>query len=164
MVLLPPSTELLEVLVDLYGRVSEDGLAALTSRFHRLSRRAPGAGSSGLVLRCRRRLQSGDVDRPTQPNFSTQTSSVILPVNGLCVRPANMLQVVMNAEQAAALTAVLNPTVALPHHYAFRSGQLSDRIFTEGDHDPRHYTDALARVAPQVASRIVLPGTPVTVS
>ncbi len=87
----------------------------------------------------------------------------ILPINGLCVRPANMRQVVMAADQAAALTAVLNPTVALPHHYAFHSGQLGDRIITKGDQDPRHYTDALARVAPQVATRIVLPGTPVTV-
>jgi L-ascorbate metabolism protein UlaG (beta-lactamase superfamily) len=74
-----------------------------------------------------------------------------------------MLQVVMDAEQAAALTAVLNPTVALPHHYAFHSGQFGDRIITKGDQGPRHYTDTLARVAPQVATRIVLPGTPVTV-
>ena len=87
----------------------------------------------------------------------------ILPVNGLCVRPAHMQQIVMDAEQAAALTAVLNPAVALPHHYAFTSGRLGDQIITRSDQDPRHYTDALARVAPQVAARIVLPGTPVTV-
>jgi L-ascorbate metabolism protein UlaG (beta-lactamase superfamily) len=87
----------------------------------------------------------------------------ILPVNGLCVRPAQMEQIVMDAEQAAALTAVLNPAVALPHHYAFTSGRLGDQIITRADQDPRHYTDALARVAPQVKARIVLPGTPVTV-
>ncbi len=83
----------------------------------------------------------------------------ILPVNGLCVRLADMLQVVMDAEQAAALTAVLNPTVALPHHYAFHSGQLGDRMWTKGDRDPRHYTDTLTRLAPHVATRIPLPGT-----
>ena len=87
----------------------------------------------------------------------------ILPVNGLCARQANMMQLVMDAEQAAALTAVLNPTVALPQHYAFSSGQLGDRMWTRGDQDPRHYTDALARIAPQVTARIVLPGTPVVV-
>jgi L-ascorbate metabolism protein UlaG (beta-lactamase superfamily) len=87
----------------------------------------------------------------------------ILPVNGLCVRPAGMMQVVMDAEQAAALTAVLDPAVALPHHYAFHSGQLGDRMITKGDQDPRHYTDAVARLAPRVTTRIVLPGTPVTV-
>lgn len=87
----------------------------------------------------------------------------ILPVNGLCVRPAHMEQIVMDAEQAAALTAVLNPTLALPHHYAFTSGRLGDQIITKGDQDPRHYTEALASIAPQVKARIVLPGTPVTV-
>jgi L-ascorbate metabolism protein UlaG (beta-lactamase superfamily) len=87
----------------------------------------------------------------------------ILPTNGLCIRPANMQQVVMDAEQAAALTAALNPAVALPHHYAFHSGRLGDQIITKGDQDPRRYTEALARVAPHVATRIVLPGTPVTI-
>jgi L-ascorbate metabolism protein UlaG (beta-lactamase superfamily) len=88
----------------------------------------------------------------------------ILPINGLCVRPANLLQVVMNAEQAAELTAVLKPTLALPHHYAFHSGFLGDRMITKVDHDPRHYTQALARVAPEIDARIVLPGTAVEAS
>ncbi|MFB9238088.1 MBL fold metallo-hydrolase [Plantactinospora siamensis] len=82
----------------------------------------------------------------------------ILPINGLCIRPANGMQVVMDAEEAAELAAVLRPTVALPHHYAFHSGFLGDRMITKGDQDPRHFTDALARVAPEVATRIVLPG------
>jgi L-ascorbate metabolism protein UlaG (beta-lactamase superfamily) len=88
----------------------------------------------------------------------------ILPVNGLCIRPANLQQVVMDAEQAAELTAVLKPTLALPHHYAFHSGFLGDRMITKGDHDPRHYTSALARIAPELDARIVLPGVEVSVS
>lgn len=88
----------------------------------------------------------------------------LLPVNGLCIYPANLMQVVMNAEEAAGLAAVLKPTLVLPHHYAFHSGFLGDRMLTRGDQDPRHFTDALARVAPQIESRIVLPGVPVTVS
>lgn len=88
----------------------------------------------------------------------------ILPVNGLCVRPANMRQVVMDAEQAAGLTAVLKPALAIPHHYAFHSGWLGDRMITKGDQDPRHYTDALARIAPEIPARIVLPGIEVTVA
>ncbi|MDN5757882.1 MAG: MBL fold metallo-hydrolase [Tomitella sp.] len=87
----------------------------------------------------------------------------ILPTNGLCVRAMNLTQVVMDAEQAAALTAVLRPTLAVPHHYAFHSGRLGDRMITRADQDPRHFTDALARIAPDIATRIVLPGTPVTV-
>ncbi|MEV6877356.1 MBL fold metallo-hydrolase [Amycolatopsis sp. NPDC051128] len=87
----------------------------------------------------------------------------ILPTNGLCVRPMNHQQVVMDAEEAAGLTAVLKPTLAVPHHYAFHSGRLGDRMITRGDQDPRHYADAVARVAPGIDVRLVLPGTVVTV-
>jgi L-ascorbate metabolism protein UlaG (beta-lactamase superfamily) len=75
----------------------------------------------------------------------------------------NLQQVVMDAEEAAALTAVLKPTLAVPHHYAFHSGRLGDQMITKGDQDPRHYADAVARLAPEVAVRLVLPGTVVTV-
>jgi L-ascorbate metabolism protein UlaG (beta-lactamase superfamily) len=87
----------------------------------------------------------------------------ILPTNGLCIRPMKMRQVVMDAEQAAALTATLRPTLAIPHHYAFHSGRLGDQMITKGDQDPRHYADAVARIAPGIEVRIVLPGTAVTV-
>lgn len=87
----------------------------------------------------------------------------ILPVNGLCIRPMNLRQVVMNAAEAAGLTAVLNPAVAVPQHYAFHSGWLGDRMITKGDRDPRHYADAVAGTAPGVDVRLVGPGTPVTV-
>jgi L-ascorbate metabolism protein UlaG (beta-lactamase superfamily) len=87
----------------------------------------------------------------------------ILPTNGLCVRPMNLRQVVMDAGQAAGLTAVIKPTLAIPHHYAFHSGWLGDRMITKADQDPRHYADAVARLAPGVNVRIVLPGTPVIV-
>ena len=87
----------------------------------------------------------------------------LLPTNGLCLRPFDLEQVVMDAEEAAALTAVLNPVMAIPQHYAFHSGQLGDRMITRGDQDPRHYADAVARLAPQVEVRLVLPGTRVEV-
>jgi L-ascorbate metabolism protein UlaG (beta-lactamase superfamily) len=87
----------------------------------------------------------------------------ILPTNGLCVRPLNLTQVVMDAEQAAELTAVLRPRLAVPQHYAFHSGWLGDRMITKADRDPRHFTAAVARLAPDVATRIALPGIPVGV-
>lgn len=87
----------------------------------------------------------------------------ILPTNGLCIRPLNLQQVVMDAEEAAGLTAALKPTLAVPHHYAFHSGRLGDRMITKGDQDPRHYADAVARLAPEIEVRLVLPGTPVLV-
>ncbi|MFF4054120.1 MBL fold metallo-hydrolase [Streptomyces chartreusis] len=87
----------------------------------------------------------------------------LLPTNGLCVRPMNLQQAVMDAEQAAGLTAVLKPTLAVPQHYAFHSGRLGDQIITKTDRDPLHYADAVARIAPEIDVRIVLPGIEVTV-
>jgi hypothetical protein len=84
-------------------------------------------------------------------------------VNGLCIRPMNLRQVVMDAERAAGLTAVLKPTLAVPHHYAFHSGWLGERMIAKAGQDPRHYAGAVARIAPQIDVRLVLPGTTVTV-
>jgi len=83
----------------------------------------------------------------------------LLPTNGLQVRPANNMQVVMNADEAAQLTAVLQPELAIPHHYAFTSGWLGNRLVTRSDRDPLHYRDAAARFAPDTTVRIVEPGT-----
>lgn len=99
----------------------------------------------------------------TIPDRFGHVDLAILPTNGLCIRPMNLQQVVMDADEAAALTAVLKPTLAVPHHYAFHSGWLGDRMITRGDQDPRHYADAVARIAPEVDARLVLPGTSVTV-
>ena len=99
----------------------------------------------------------------TIPDRFGHVDLAILPMNGLCIRPMNLRQVVMNAEQAAGLTAALRPPLAVPHHYAFHSGWLGDRMITKGDQDPRHYADAVTRIAPQIDVRLVLPGTTVTV-
>jgi L-ascorbate metabolism protein UlaG (beta-lactamase superfamily) len=99
----------------------------------------------------------------TIPDRFGHVDLAILPTNGLCIRPMNLRQVVMDAEEAAGLTAVLKPTLAVPHHYAFHSGWLGDWMITKGDQDPRHYADAVARIAPQIDVRLVLPGTTVTV-
>ncbi len=99
----------------------------------------------------------------TIPDRFGPVDLAILPVNGLCIRPMNRRQVVMSAQDAAGLTAALRPALAIPHHYAFHSGWLGDRMITQADQDPRHYAEAVARTAPQVDVRLVLPGTPVTV-
>jgi L-ascorbate metabolism protein UlaG (beta-lactamase superfamily) len=99
----------------------------------------------------------------TIPDRFGHLDLAILPTNGLCIRPMNLRRVVMDAQEAAGLTAVLKPTLAVPHHYAFHSGWLGDRMITKGDQDPRHYADAVARIAPEINVRLVLPGTTVTV-
>jgi L-ascorbate metabolism protein UlaG (beta-lactamase superfamily) len=85
-------------------------------------------------------------------------SLALLPTNGLHIRPANNIQVVMNAQQAAELTATLKPELAIPHHYAFTKGFLGDRIITSSDKNPLHYQDASRVLAPETTVRIVEPG------
>lgn len=83
----------------------------------------------------------------------------LLPTNGLHVRPAGNMQVVMNAGEAAELTAVLAPELAIPHHYAFTKGWLGDRLITSSDRDPVHYLEAARELAPGTTVRITEPGT-----
>ena len=87
----------------------------------------------------------------------------LLPTNGLRIRPLGNRPVVMNALEAASLVATLRPAVAVPHHYAFHSGWLGDRMITRGDRDPRHFADAVARLAPDTRVIITLPGSPVII-
>jgi beta-lactamase family protein len=60
----------------------------------------------------------------------------LLPTNGLRIRPQGGKQVVMNAAEAAELTAILKPDLAIPHHYAFTSGWLGDRLLTMTNQTP----------------------------
>src|ERR1700760_840313 len=72
----------------------------------------------------------------------------LLPVNGLHIRMAGNKQVVMNAEEAAELTAALRPGLAIPQHYAFTSGRVGDRLFLKSDKDPAHFVEAARRLVP----------------
>lgn len=85
-------------------------------------------------------------------------SVALLPTNGLQIRPADNAQVVMNAEEAAELTAILTPELAMAHHYAFTSGWLGDRLITKSETNPHHYQDASRHLAPQTSVRVVEPG------
>jgi L-ascorbate metabolism protein UlaG (beta-lactamase superfamily) len=84
---------------------------------------------------------------------------ILVPTNGLRIRPQANKQVVMNAVQAAELTAILAPQLAVPHHYAFTSGWLGDRLLTKSDPDPEHYARAARERAPATQVRITGPGT-----
>jgi L-ascorbate metabolism protein UlaG (beta-lactamase superfamily) len=86
----------------------------------------------------------------------------LLPTNGLCIRPLDDMQVVMNAQDAAELTATLKPRLVMPHHFAFTSGWLGDRLLTKKDKDPRNFEVSAKLLAPATAVRIVEPGTRVT--
>jgi L-ascorbate metabolism protein UlaG (beta-lactamase superfamily) len=86
-------------------------------------------------------------------------SLALLPTNGLHIVPAGNMQVVMNAQEAAELTAILKPELAIPHHYTFTKGFLGDRLITSSDKNPLHYQDASRDLAPETSVRITEPGT-----
>jgi L-ascorbate metabolism protein UlaG (beta-lactamase superfamily) len=85
-------------------------------------------------------------------------SVALLPTNGLRIVAAGNMQVVMNADEAAELTAILEPELAIPHHYAFTKGWLGDRLITRSDKDPLNYQRAAERLAPDTVVRVVHPG------
>lgn len=82
----------------------------------------------------------------------------LVPTNGLQIRPMLNRRVVMNAEEAAELTAVLRPGLTLPHHYAFTGGWLGDRVVTRGDRNPEHFVEAVQKLARDCQVRVVAPG------
>ena len=88
----------------------------------------------------------------------------LLPVNGLHIRMAGNKQVVMNAEEAAELTAALRPRLAVPQHYAFTGGTVGDMLFLKSDKDPALFVDAARRLAPDIPVKVISPGEPLTVA
>jgi L-ascorbate metabolism protein UlaG (beta-lactamase superfamily) len=77
----------------------------------------------------------------------------LLPVNGL---RAVGNQVVMSAGEAAELTAVLHPSVAVPIHYAFRGGWFTENVVLAYDGTPDAFVAAARRRAPETRA-VVLP-------
>ena len=100
----------------------------------------------------------------TLPDRFPRFDAALLPINGLQIRPQLNKQVVMNAQQAAELTAVLRPGITVPHHYAFTSGWLGDHLITKSAPDPQHFLDAAQRFAPGSATRVLQPGEPLTIT
>jgi L-ascorbate metabolism protein UlaG (beta-lactamase superfamily) len=99
-------------------------------------------------------------DLLTLPDRVGPLDAALLPVNGLQIRPQLNKQIVMNAEQAAQLTAALRPEVTIPHHYAFTSGRVGDLLLTKGEKDPGAFVAAARRLAPESAVRVIAPGEP----
>jgi L-ascorbate metabolism protein UlaG (beta-lactamase superfamily) len=89
-----------------------------------------------------------------------QIDLALLPINGLTIRPLLNRQVVMNAIEAADLTRVLRPRLAVPIHYAFTGGPIRDRFLLKKDPRPEVFVDAAADVAPDTKVRVLAPGEP----
>ncbi|MEV6314363.1 MBL fold metallo-hydrolase [Streptomyces sp. NPDC051776] len=88
---------------------------------------------------------------------------LLVPTNGLRLRPLFNRQVVMSAQEAATLTSWLRPRVAVPHHYAYSSGPVGDRLITKADRDPQNYVRAARVAAPGTEVRVIAPGERLTV-
>ncbi|MEU6082670.1 MBL fold metallo-hydrolase [Streptomyces sp. NPDC047108] len=88
---------------------------------------------------------------------------LLVPTNGLRLRPLFNRQVVMSAQEAATLTSWLRPRVAVPHHYAYSSGPVGDRLITKTDRDPENYVRAARLAAPGTDVRVIAPGERLTV-
>ncbi|MCO5973781.1 MBL fold metallo-hydrolase [Actinoallomurus soli] len=88
----------------------------------------------------------------------------LLPVNGLHIRIPRAKQVVMNAEEAAELTATLRPKIAIPQHYAFTGGTIGDALFLKSDKNPALFVDAVRRLVPDVPVKVINPGEPLTIA
>ncbi|MFJ8142892.1 MBL fold metallo-hydrolase [Streptomyces sp. NPDC096013] len=87
----------------------------------------------------------------------------LMPINGLSSRPQGNRQEVMDAAQAAELTALLRPRLAVPIHYAYTSGAIGDRILVKLDRNhPEHYKDAAGDLAPDTDVRILPTGQTLT--
>lgn len=99
-------------------------------------------------------------DLLTLPDRVGPLDAALLPVNGLRIRPQLNKQIVMNAEQAARLTAALRRGVTIPHHYAFTSGRVGDLLLTKGEKDPGAFVAAARRLAPESPVRVIAPGEP----
>lgn len=91
-----------------------------------------------------------------------QIDLALLPINGLTIRPLLNRQVVMNAAEAADLTRVLRPRLAVPIHYAFTGGPVRDRLLLKKDPRPEVYVDAAADLAPHTQVHVLPPGEPLT--
>lgn len=86
----------------------------------------------------------------------------LLPINGLTIRPLLNRQVVMNAVEAADLTRVLRPRLAVPIHYAFTGGPIRDRLLLKKDPRPEMFVNAAADLTPDTLVHVLPPGQPLT--
>lgn len=88
----------------------------------------------------------------------------LLPINGLRIRPAFNKKVVMDAAEAAELTGVLRPRLAVPIHYAYTAGPVRDTLLLKMERNrPHHYADAVADRAPDTGVHVLPPGQPLTI-
>lgn len=81
----------------------------------------------------------------------------LLPINGLTIRPLGNKRVVMDAEEAARLTALLNPRVVVPIHYRYQATPYR-RPLIRYERDPGAFVRRAEELAPRTEVRVLEPG------
>jgi L-ascorbate metabolism protein UlaG (beta-lactamase superfamily) len=81
----------------------------------------------------------------------------LLPINGLTIRPLGNKRVVMNARDAATLTAWLNPKVVIPIHYRYTPAWYR-RPLIRFERDPGLFVKTVKERALQVEVKVLAPG------
>ena len=93
--------------------------------------------------------------------------AALLAINGLRIRPAGNRQVVMDPKDAAELCRILRPRYAVPIHYAFKGGLITDTLFLKYAGEPseltREFEEITREVAPETNVRVLAPGEPLVI-
>lgn len=97
------------------------------------------------------------------PRRFPQIDLALLAVNGLQIRPLLNRPVVMNAQEAGEFCGLLHPRFAVPMHYTFTGGALSDHLLLKYNGTAEEFAQAAARHAPETTVRILLPGQPLVI-
>ena len=84
-----------------------------------------------------------------------QVDLALIAVNGL---RAVGHQVVMTAEEAAQLVALLHARVAVPTHYRFAGSWFTDTFILGYDGTPERFVAAVAKESPSTQTRVLEPG------
>jgi quinol monooxygenase YgiN len=92
----------------------------------------------------------------------------LLAINGLQIRELDNLQVVMNPLEAAELCRIIRPCYAVPTHYTFTGGPITDAQTLKYAETPEEllqaFQHAMIQTAPETEARILAPGEPLRVT
>ena len=92
------------------------------------------------------------------PAYFPSIDLALLAVNGLEIRPLGNKKVVMDAQDAAAFCALLQPRYAVPMHYTFTGGTITDHLMLKYTGTVAEFLQSMAVQAPQTLTRVLAPG------
>jgi L-ascorbate metabolism protein UlaG (beta-lactamase superfamily) len=88
----------------------------------------------------------------------------LLPCNGLIIRIKGHKQVVMNAQEAAELSASLRPRFAVPIHYAFWGNAVTERLVIKHSRTgASDFAVAAHQLSPETEVRVLATGEPFSI-